>query len=250
MGLGTLSHIATQRIGLTVGFVVALRAEARSLIKKAVLPETCVRLPGSTLLALGGMGPNRARHAADALVVEGATALVSWGCAGGLQESILPGTLILPDKILTSDQKPLSVDISWRERLLYRLQEHLHIVTGPLIESPSVLRSPPEKTALFERSGALAVDMESGAIARVAAAAQLPFLAVRAVSDSAGLTIPAPFLNATDGFGRVRLLQLFISLVRCPHLIPNLIRVGLSFRAAQNTLKKVARLTGPQFPDP
>jgi adenosylhomocysteine nucleosidase len=232
---------------LTVGFVVALKAEARSLTKRAVFPYKSVRLPGSALLRLAGMGPDRARRAADALVVEGATALISWGCAGGLQESILSGTLILPDRILASDQTTLPVDKSWRERLLHRLQEHLDIMTGPLIESPSVLRSPPEKTALFERSGALAVDMESAAIAQVAAAAQLPFLAVRAVSDSATLAIPPPVLNATDAFGRVRLLHLFTSLARRPHLLPNLIRVGLSFHAAQNTLTKVARLTGPQL---
>jgi adenosylhomocysteine nucleosidase len=232
---------------LTVGFVVALKAEARSLIKRAVVPETCIRLPDSAFLRLAGMGPDRAGRAADALVAEGAAALISWGCAGGLQESILPGTLILPDKILTSDLKPLSVDISWRERLLRRLQGHLDIMKGPLIESPNVLRSPPEKTALFEKSGALAVDMESAAIARVAVAAQLPFLAVRAVSDSATLAIPPPLLNVTDVFGRVRLFQLLISLARRPHLLPSLIRLGFSFRAAQNTLTKVVRLTGPQL---
>ena len=235
---------------MIVGFVVALKAEARTLTKRPVLPETCVHLPGPALLRLAGMGPDRARRAADALVAEGATALISWGCAGGLQESIPPGTLILPDKILTSDQTILPVDISWRERFLHPLQKHVNITAGPLIENPNVLCGPPEKTALFERSGALAVDMESAAVARVAAAAQLPFLAVRAVSDSATTSIPAPFLNATDAFGRVRLLKLLIGLARRPHALPNLIRVGLSFRAAQNTLTKVARLTGPQLLGP
>ncbi len=232
---------------MSVGIVVALKAEARSLIKKSVLPETSVRLPESALLRLAGMGPDRAGRAADALVVEGTTALISWGCAGGLQGSILPGTLILPEKILTSDPEPFFVDISWRERLLRRLQGHLDIVTGPLIESRNVLSSSLEKTALFEKSGALAVDMESAAVARVAAAAQLPFLAVRAISDSARWAIPPPFLDATDVFGRVRHFQLLMGLARRPQLLPSLIRLGVSFRAAQNTLTTVARLTGPQF---
>jgi adenosylhomocysteine nucleosidase len=123
-------------------------------------------------------------------------------------------------------------------------------MTGPLVESSSVLRSMPEKSALFEKSGALAVDMESAAIARVAAAARLPFLAIRAISDSATSAIPRPLLNATDAFGRVDPFRLLISLARRPYLLPNLIHVGLSFRRAQNTLKKVARLTGLHFPAP
>jgi hypothetical protein len=92
--------------------------------------------------------------------------------------------------------------------------------------------------------------MESAAIARVAAAAQLPFLAIRAVSDSATSPIPHPFLNATDAFGRVHPFRLFISLARRPYLLPTLMHVGLSFRRAQNTLKKVARLTELHFPAP
>ncbi len=193
------------------------------------------------------MGPDRARRAADGLVAEGATALISWGCAGGLQESILPGTLILPDKIMTSDQTALFVDDSWRERLLQRLAKEVDVIGGALIESPAVLSSPPEKTALYKRSGALAVDMESAAIARVAASARLPFLAVRAVSDSAAMAIPALSLTATDAFGRVRLFQLLVSLARRPHHLSDLIRVGLGFHAAQKTLAKVARLGGPQL---
>jgi adenosylhomocysteine nucleosidase len=230
---------------LTVGLVVALKAEARSLIKTAVAPETCVRLSDSTLLRLAGMGPERARNAAKSLINAGATALVSWGCAGALQVSILPGTLVLPEKILASDQTSLPVDQPWRERLLQCLQPHVDITTGTLIESLSVVNGPPEKTALFERSGALVVDMESAAIACVAAAAERPFLAVRAVSDSATMTLP--FLNATDAFGRVHLFRLLTDLIRRPHLLPNVIRVGLAFRAAQNTLKKVVRLSGPRL---
>ena len=230
---------------MTAGFVVALRAEARSLTKTAVVPETCVHLPDSTLLRLAGMGPERARVAADALITAGATALISWGCAGALQHSLQPGTLVLPDKILTSDRTSLPVDLSWRERLSQHLRQQVHIATGTLIESPHVISSPTEKTALFKKSEACAVDMESAAIARVAAAAERPFLAVRAVSDSASMTLP--FFGATDAFGRVRLFQLLTSLMRRPHLLPSLIRVGLAFRVAQNTLTKVARLGGPRL---
>ena len=61
-----------------------------------------------------------------------------------------------------------------------------------------------EKRALAEASGAIAVDMESAEIARVAASRNVPFLLVRAVSDRAADDLPMDFnLWLTPG-GRVR----------------------------------------------
>jgi hypothetical protein len=65
----------------------------------------------------------------------------------------------------------------------------LHVFEGELIASASVLTGH-EKRALAA-SGAIAVDMESYAVAQAAAQAGVPWLALRAIVDPAGTSLPA-----------------------------------------------------------
>ena len=64
------------------------------------------------------------------------------------------------------------------------------IVGGGLLDCAQVVTSIAEKRNLFEASGAVAVDMESYAVAGVAAEAGVPFVAVRAIADPAGRPLP------------------------------------------------------------
>ena len=52
------------------------------------------------------------------------------------------------------------------------------------------LDSPSKKKAAFEVAGAMAVDMESAAVAAIAAAHQLPFVALRVIIDTASDALP------------------------------------------------------------
>jgi adenosylhomocysteine nucleosidase len=113
-----------------------------------------------------------------------------------------------------------------------------------LAESGTVLRSSEEKRALVERTGAMAVDMESGAVARAAQGAHASFMAIRAIADSANMTIPESSLGAVDEFGELNVLRLLKELISRPFELFAIIRLGWNFRAAQVTLAKVARLAG------
>jgi adenosylhomocysteine nucleosidase len=124
------------------------------------------------------------------------------------------------------------------------LKGFLDLHQGTLAESVTALKSSTEKKILFERTGAVAVDMESGAVARVAQEAGVPFMAVRAIADSADMAIPQGSLGALDEFGELSLLRLFKGLIRHPLELFDMIRLGWNFRAAQVTLSKVARLAG------
>ena len=73
-----------------------------------------------------------------------------------------------------------------------------HARSGRLLTSARSVGSVEDKAALFERTGAVAVDMESAAIAEVAEQHGLPFLAVRVVVDSAGDVLPAAVTAAAD----------------------------------------------------
>jgi len=245
VGLGTLSQPAKQEIGLRhLGIVVAMTAEARSLVRGLTVTEGLIYLAEGIVIKLSGVGPRRAREAAKNLLEHGATALVSWGCAGALVPTLSPGSLVLPSSVIGADGCSYSPDPAWHGRLLGRVKGYVDLHQGFLAESGTVLRSSEERRALVERTGAMAVDMESGAVARVAQGAHAAFLAVRAIADSADMAIPQSSVGAVDEFGELKLLRLLKELISQPFELFAMIRLGWNFRAAQVTLTKVARLAG------
>ncbi|HSB07130.1 MAG TPA: purine phosphorylase [Thermodesulfobacteriota bacterium] len=227
-----------------LGIIVAMTAEARSLTKQTVTQGQLIHLPEGPLVQLSGTGSKSARLAGGKLLQNDAEALVSWGSAGGLIPELPPGTLILPQKILAANGGVYSADREWHERLCKRLKAHIYFHRGPLVESPEVLTSSAEKTALFKRTGAVAVDMESAAVAAVAHDSGVPFVAIRAIVDPAGMIIPRSVLSAIDEFGQLRFFRFLKELLRRPMDLFTLIRLGHNFRVAHLSLASAACLAG------
>ena len=245
MGPGALSQSLSQRKDLTLlGVEVALKAEAKCLARGQRITEDFIYLPGGILVRLSGIGSGRARLAARALLGKGVSALLSWGCAGGLHPRVSPGDLILPKTVIAADQSLFYTDADWHRCLYACLKGHVDLHTDPLIESPSVLTDFDDKLAFSRRYGAVAVDMESAAVARVACQAGVPFMAIRAVADPSDMSIPLSGLLAVDEHGQVCLLRLLRRLLRHPADLFPLIHLGMYFHSARVTLKKVARLAG------
>src|SRR4029077_917603 len=67
-----------------VGIVSALAAEARHLGPTTQRREALASFADGTLLVVSGIGGSAAARGARALIDAGATALISWGMAGGL----------------------------------------------------------------------------------------------------------------------------------------------------------------------
>jgi len=227
----------------TLGIVVAVRAEARSLVKRPVAGGKLIRLPDGAMLIVSGMGPKRATEASRALLEKGVTALLSWGSAGGLSPELSPGSLILPKAVIASNRSCYCVDATWHNSLCNQLKGHFNLHTNPLLESATVVCTPSEKANLFRETGAIGVDMESAAVATVAQEKGVPFMIVRAVADAMDATIPKCTLNAFDEFGRLNFIKLIQGFLDHPTNLFALFRVGQNYRAAQKTLAAVARLT-------
>jgi adenosylhomocysteine nucleosidase len=126
-------------------------------------------------------GPAAARAAA--LMIDGhrPRRLVSAGFAGGLDPALPRGCLVRPAAV-TTEQAGTRIPLA-------------HAGAGaaePLVVSVTeVVATVAAKRALAARTGAAIVDMETHAIATVAATAGLPCLGVRVVSDDASQTLPA-----------------------------------------------------------
>jgi adenosylhomocysteine nucleosidase len=175
-----------------------------------------VRLDGTTLLKVAGIGAKRALAASELLIAEGAAALLSWGSGGALHPKLSPGNLILPKSVIASQKDVFPTDADWHNRLVARLKNRLEIHSEPLAQSPSVLASPVEKHNFPNQNDAIAVDMESGSVAEM----------------------------AIDEYGRLRPMRLLSSLARKPSDLVPLARLSRSFRAARTTLETVVRLAG------
>lgn len=234
---------------MTPGIVAALRGELSTLAGPNA-PRghaTCSRLPSGALVALAGVGPERARRAAEALTALGAEALVSWGIAAGLDPALRPGALLIPESVVGRDATRYAVDRAWHARLHHSLAPVLAVHTGPLAEADGLLTTPDEKRALFERRHAGAADMESAALAAFAHDSGLPFLVVRAIADPAESRVPAWLPQVLDGAGRLRPGAWLARLVVRPGDWVALLRVGRHFQAARRTLERVTARAGTRL---
>ena len=223
------------------GIVIALLPEAACLAADPVI-NTPLQLTDRISLYITGMGAERTRRGAEQLLAGGADSLVSMGTTGALHPGLTPGTVVVPEKIIRQDGQTYDITASWRIRVIEKLAgTPLPTHTGNLAHSDSILCSRQEKSTLHQKSGAVAVDMESAVIAALAREKNVPVLALRAVVDTAAMVIPAPVLEHSDVFGKVSLPDLLFSLIRQPGKIPDFIRLARGFRSASDNLRWLGR---------
>ena len=240
MGPGAVPRVEPEDLCVRkVGIVTAMRMEARCITRRPLPFNQRISLGQSASIWLCGMGEDAARQAAAGLRAGGADALMSFGFAGALDSSLRPGDLILPETIHAGYSMP--VDLDWRSRLRQMLPVSLNVSGGMLATSKRVLSSASAKLELGRITGARAVDMESGAVAEAATHADLPFLAVRVISDAVEFSPPPVLLDAVRPDGSANLACLLALLLRGSVTLPILLRLAVESRAACSTLSAVAR---------
>ena len=224
-----------------VGLIVALPGEKRTLTNARIPSGRFLHLNENALICVSGVGPEKAAAAAAMLINAGCGALLSWGCAAAIGADLKPGDLIVPEEILAADGSVCHVDLKWRNSLLDRLSVPQNVHAGAIAESRVLVETAADKRALRKRTGALALDMESAAIAKQAIRYNLPFVTIRAIADPATMSLPKPVAVSIDQNGDVRVPRLLFSIAREPGAIPGMIRLGFYFRKAQRRLQVTAR---------
>ncbi len=204
-----------------LGFVTGLAAEARLLRKLPVK------------IAIGGGSAQGAVAAAESLISQNAIGLISFGLAGGLAPALPPGTIIIPNAVISDD-----VHYDCDAELLKLLGGGTHSL---LLAGFNIAASVTEKAALYRTTNAVALDLESGAVAAVAAKHGLPFAVLRTIADPAGRDLPEAALLALDAQGRIALRPILRSLFRRPSQILQLIELARDAATARKAL--MARLT-------
>lgn len=217
------------RVGIVTGMVAEAGCLSRAL--NAIPPEA------QPLLCCAAADAERAYAGACALVARGATALVSFGIAGGLHPDLPPGALVLAETVVDIDGRRWATMTAWRRMLQCEIDTD---GSGSVLAAQSAVRSASEKAALHAQTGAVVVDMESGGIARAAEAAGVPFLVVRVVADPAHRHLPPSALAGLGPDGRQRPLAVLAALTRHPGDLMALLRLARDSRTALRQLRRVA----------
>jgi hopanoid-associated phosphorylase len=224
-----------------IGIVVALPEELTTLTAKKMAKGSCLGIADKLWVVYSGAGPANAAAAAQLLIAKGANRLISWGCAGALSGALKPGDLVLADSLIDAENVEMNVDVFWHDHAQDRLAAMLVVHTGCLAESVGIVASSKDKKQLHAVTGAVAVDMESVAIAKLAWQYAIPFLSIRAIADPVSMDLPPAISHALNAQGDIVLWKLLVFLMLHPAELPSLIRLGLHFNAAIKTLKTVAQ---------
>jgi uridine phosphorylase len=108
---------------------------------------------------------------------------------------------------------------------------------GEILSSDRVAVTAEEKRTLRERTGAVAVEMESAAVAEKARERGLPFRCIKVVSDAAQEDMPLDFNLYRDAAGRFSRSRIALAAMRRPFTaIPKLLRLDRNCRHAAEKL--------------
>ena len=199
-----------------IGFVTGLTAEARWLRNAGFM------------IRVGGGTPLGAEQAAKALAQEGAQGLISFGLAGGLKPGLVPGSIVVPTAVLEGN-RVYPAD--------YALMSFLGGSTGaPIYAGQKIAETAHDKALIYRRSHPDAIDLESGAVARVAQARGLPFAVLRAVADPWDADLPPVTKVAMKDDGSLNFAAITASLLRHPRQIPSLFGVAKATKDARAAL--------------
>ena len=196
---------------MITGIVVALPEELNTLTSIKLTKGSSRFISNKVLVVYSGTGPINARSAAEHLITQGATKLISWGCAAALSESLKPGDLILANALISTEESKaitLNVCANWHQQTTKLLASVVKVTSGGLAESKGIVSSSEDKKKIHGNTNAVALDMESIAIAQVANQHALPFLAIRVIADPVEMSLPLAITHSLNQQGDVVLSKL------------------------------------------
>ena len=138
------------------------------------------------VVVCAGIGPEAGRRAAEAIIVKYAPEIiVSAGIAGALVPELTVGETIFPAAVIDTQ------DGSRQETAIRTSPVSGTALGRTIVASAPQIAGLQQKERLAKSYGAHAVDMESAAVGRAAQAHNLPFLAIKSISDEYDFELPA-----------------------------------------------------------
>lgn len=184
------------------------------------------------VVAESGMGYARARKASLALIdAHRPKWILSSGFSGALLPSMKIGQIVMASEIVDQHGQKTSI------RLGLESDEAGGLYVGRILTADEMVRTVEQKQQLHEKHDALAVDMESLAVAQVAAEASIGFMAVRVISDDMSADLPPEVLSIIGDTGAVRVGAALTSIFKRPESVKDMLHLRTN---AQNAAKSLA----------
>ena len=214
-----------------------MRLSSTILCTSGLMAEAKIaRRAGFAAVVGAGDYERTVRLVADAL--PRAACLVSFGIAGALAPGLRPGDVILSQEVIGDDDRWISAEL--RRSRVGDLAEAIGAIEGPVWGAGRIIATQAEKARAWIETGALAVDVESGVVARAAAAAGIPFLVLRAVADTATRHLPPAALLPLARDGRPAISRITASVLRNPAQLKGLVGLAREARRALAALAEPA----------
>ena len=195
--------------------------------------------PGVLVICRGRETPDLLRLAIGA----GCRSIISFGVAGGLAPDLTPGDCVVASSIIDYPAVR-STDPLWSRKLADMIPDAR---LGPIMGVNSVVSDPADKRKLHAFTRAVAVDMESHLVARLAAAHGLAFAAVRVIIDPAHRAVPPAALLAMAPGGSTDVTAMLREIWARPSQVSPLMRLAADAMAARASLARLRRALGPSF---
>ncbi len=178
-----------------------------------------------------GTGQARARRATHALIdAHSPKWVLSCGFAGALAPNIRVGDVVVPNSIVDGQEQILMIDVGFPANA----NQGIHI--GRLLTHDVIVRLVTEKQQFAARHQAIAVDMESLAVAQVCRERGVRFLGVRVISDDLSHDLPAEVLSLMGPTGTTRVGAAMAAILSRPSSVTDMWKLRKSALIAAKRL--------------
>ena len=195
-------------------------------------------------VVLTGMGRVRAQRGAE-ILLDGHRPgwIISAGFGGALDPSLRRNDVFIPSEVVNLEGRRFAIDLAVPPG-----SEAQGLHTGRLLTVDEFVRKASEKAELRRKFDADIVDMETSAIAALCGDRGVRFLAVRVVSDEAGVDLPPEILAIVGPSGGLRLGATLGALWKRPSSVKDLLVLRQHANEAANRLGEFLAGTFPRLP--
>ena len=196
---------------------------------------------GQASVTVTGIGKDKALAAVSSLLESNPkpSLILSIGFAGALSDQLSVGDLVLARRLISTDGSPT---LQIEPRLFQQAEDAILVNAIPFVRRDSLtadrlVRTPDKRERLAKEFHAQAVSLEDYWVCSAASRAGVPFVSVRAITDTTGQFLP-PYVEeimlqreARQGMGLI-----FNTLAK-PGRLPTLMALAGSAKKAQKSLE-------------
>lgn len=191
-----------------------------------------------------GIGFDNASKATRALIkVMQPDILVSAGFCGGIGLNLVVGDVVLATRLLivssgVVNEVPVELSAAGFNFVASQPVSDHRVFGGLFVSTPAIMSKGDIATLL--PTGALnpVVEMESAAVALLAAENGIPLIGIRSVSDPADEELGFSLDELCDDRMRISIPRVLFTVMRKPRIIPQIVRLSRNSKIAQASLEK------------